>query len=51
MKNDADWKKHLLASDAALEFLTSRTLVEAGFSTNSSMFSSGIVTNGVKLIH
>lgn len=42
MKNDADWKKHLLASDAALEFLTSRTLVEAGFSTNSSMFSSGM---------
>jgi len=42
MKNDADWKKHLLASQAALEFMVSRTLVEAGFSTSSSMFSSGM---------
>lgn len=42
MKNDADWKTHLLASDAALEFLVSRTLVEAQFSTNSNMFSSGV---------
>ncbi|WP_289118074.1 hypothetical protein [uncultured Idiomarina sp.] len=42
MKNDADWKKHLLASDAALEFMVSRTLVEAGLSTNANMFTSGL---------